>query len=99
MKGAPRARLLARNIPGDDPARHKPEDMLISALSACHMLWFLHFAADAVRFQDLWRRHLNGEDLPVVDDKFVWETIGSNWVYGNASLGGGRINGAGDGLE
>jgi hypothetical protein len=56
-------------------------------------------AADAVRFQDLWRRHLNGEDLSIRDDDFVRETIGSNWVYGNASLGGGRINGKGDGLE
>lgn len=32
---------------GGDPARPNPEDLLISALSACHMLWFLHFAADA----------------------------------------------------
>ena len=32
---------------GGDPARMNPEDLLLSALSACHMLWFLHFAADA----------------------------------------------------
>lgn len=32
---------------GGDPTRHNPEDMLISALSACHMLWFLHLAAEA----------------------------------------------------
>ena len=32
---------------GGNPARMNPEDMLLSALSACHMLWFLHFAADA----------------------------------------------------
>lgn len=24
-----------------------PEDMLLSALAGCHMLWYLHFAADA----------------------------------------------------
>jgi len=24
-----------------------PEDLLISSLSACHMLWYLHLAADA----------------------------------------------------
>lgn len=23
-----------------------PEDLLLSALSACHMLWYLHFASD-----------------------------------------------------
>ena len=26
---------------GDD-TRHNPEDMLLAALSACHMLWYLH---------------------------------------------------------
>jgi len=29
-----------------DPARHNPEELLVAALSACHMLWFLHLAAD-----------------------------------------------------
>ena len=24
-----------------------PEDLLLSALSACHMLWYLHYASDA----------------------------------------------------
>lgn len=32
---------------GGDPTLHNPEDMLLSALSACHMLWFLHLASDA----------------------------------------------------
>lgn len=32
---------------GGDPALHNPEDMLLSALSACHMLWFLHWASEA----------------------------------------------------
>lgn len=32
---------------GGDPALHNPEDMLISALSSCHMLWYLHLASDA----------------------------------------------------
>lgn len=32
---------------GGDPALYNPEDMLIAALSACHMLWYLHFASDA----------------------------------------------------
>lgn len=32
---------------GGDPTRMNPEDMLLSALSACHMLWFLHLASDA----------------------------------------------------
>ncbi|WP_315763702.1 OsmC family protein [Sphingomonas sp. Y38-1Y] len=32
---------------GGDPALHNPEDLLLSALSACHMLWFLHRASEA----------------------------------------------------
>ncbi|MEO0370841.1 MAG: OsmC family protein [Pseudomonadota bacterium] len=32
---------------GGDPRLHNPEDMLIAALSACHMLWYLHLASDA----------------------------------------------------
>ena len=32
---------------GGDPALPNPEDLLLSALSACHMLWYLHLASDA----------------------------------------------------
>jgi len=32
---------------GGDPTKHNPEDLLLSALSSCHMLWFLHLASDA----------------------------------------------------
>ena len=31
---------------GGHPALHNPEDLLISALSACHMLWYLHLACN-----------------------------------------------------
>ena len=30
-----------------DPHRYNPEELLVSALSTCHMLWFLHLCADA----------------------------------------------------
>jgi organic hydroperoxide reductase OsmC/OhrA len=30
-----------------DPSRYNPEDLLVGALSACHMLWVLHLCADA----------------------------------------------------
>lgn len=30
-----------------DGARHNPEDLLVASLSTCHMLWYLHMAADA----------------------------------------------------
>ena len=32
---------------GGDPGLYNPEDMLIAALSSCHMLWYLHLASDA----------------------------------------------------
>ena len=32
---------------GGDPARLNPEDLLLSSLSACHMLWYLHLASNA----------------------------------------------------
>lgn len=30
-----------------DVARYSPEELLVGALSACHMLWYLHLCADA----------------------------------------------------
>ncbi|GMV10142.1 MAG TPA: OsmC family protein [Gemmatimonadaceae bacterium] len=30
-----------------DAARYSPEELLVGALSACHMLWFLHLCADS----------------------------------------------------
>ena len=32
---------------GGDRSKLKPEDLLLSALSACHMLWYLQLAAEA----------------------------------------------------
>ena len=32
---------------GGDPGKMNPEDLLLSALSACHMLWYLHYASEA----------------------------------------------------
>ena len=32
---------------GGDPAKYNPEDLLLSALSSCHMLWYLHLCSNA----------------------------------------------------
>jgi organic hydroperoxide reductase OsmC/OhrA len=32
---------------GGDPSKMNPEDLLLSALASCHMLWYLHLASDA----------------------------------------------------
>lgn len=44
-----RAPIHCSNDPrlGGDPSMMNPEDLLLSALSACHMLWYLHLASDA----------------------------------------------------
>src|SRR5690349_7129107 len=30
-----------------DPTRYNPEELLVSSLSSCHMLWVLHLSAEA----------------------------------------------------
>ncbi|RMF01401.1 MAG: OsmC family peroxiredoxin [Bacteroidetes bacterium] len=30
-----------------DPTRYNPEELLLGALSSCHLLWFLHLCAEA----------------------------------------------------
>lgn len=45
--GKPVTRCSNDPLLGGDPTLHNPEDMLIAALSACHMLWYLHLASDA----------------------------------------------------
>ena len=32
---------------GGDPGKLNPEELLLAALSACHMLWYLHLSSDA----------------------------------------------------
>lgn len=45
-----------------DPLRYSPEELLVAALSQCHMLWFLHLATRAgvvvVRYDDLAKGHM-----------------------------------------
>ena len=41
--------LACSNDPllGGDASKYNPEDLLLSALSSCHMLWYLHLCSDA----------------------------------------------------
>jgi len=47
VPGKPVVKCSNDPLLGGDPAKMNPEDLLLSALSACHMLWYLHFAAEA----------------------------------------------------
>ena len=49
VTGAGKPPLLGSSDPSfrGDPARWSPEELLVAALSQCHMLWYLHLAAQA----------------------------------------------------
>ena len=47
VKGKPVLKGSADPAFRGDPHRHNPEDLLVAALATCHMLWYLHLAADA----------------------------------------------------
>src|SRR5688572_27525559 len=55
---ANKAPILASADPSfrGDPAKANPEELFLSALSGCHMLWYLHLCADhgimVVDYQD-----------------------------------------------
>jgi organic hydroperoxide reductase OsmC/OhrA len=44
-----KATILGSSDPAfrGDKNKHNPEDLLLASLSACHMLWFLHFCSEA----------------------------------------------------
>jgi len=50
-----------------------PEDLLISALSACHMLWYLHLASNAGIIVNNYRDNPvgHGETLPSGAGRFL----------------------------
>lgn len=45
--GRPVIRCSNDPLLGGDPSKPNPEDLLLSSLSACHMLWYLHLACNA----------------------------------------------------
>lgn len=49
MAGEGQAPIDCSNDPrlGGDPTRPNPEELLLAAVSSCHMLWFLHLASAA----------------------------------------------------
>ncbi|WP_422019728.1 OsmC family protein [Roseibium sp.] len=46
-QGKPPVQCSNDPVLGGDPSLHNPEDLLLSALSSCHMLWYLHLASNA----------------------------------------------------
>lgn len=62
---------------GGDPSKLNPEDLLLSALSACHMLWYLHLASSAkitvLSYEDA--PIGEGENLPDGSGRFLSATL------------------------
>jgi organic hydroperoxide reductase OsmC/OhrA len=60
-----------------NPVRYNPEELLIAALSSCHMLWYLHFCAVAgvvvVSYED--RAEGTMEESPDGNGRFVGVTL------------------------
>jgi organic hydroperoxide reductase OsmC/OhrA len=49
MAAEGKAVIACSNDPllGGNPGKYNPEDLLLAALSSCHMLWYLHLCSDA----------------------------------------------------
>ena len=45
VKGKQKLRCSSDSNYKGDKSKNNPEDLLLASLSACHMLWFLHFCA------------------------------------------------------
>jgi organic hydroperoxide reductase OsmC/OhrA len=45
VKGKPAIAGSSDAVFRGDKTKHNPEDLMVSALSGCHMLWYLHFCA------------------------------------------------------
>ena len=62
---------------GGDPTKMNPEDLLLSALAACHMLWYLHLASTSgiqvESYEDTPLGH--GESLPDGSGRFLSATL------------------------
>lgn len=62
---------------GGDPSKHNPEDLLLSSLASCHMLWYLHLASNAgltvQGYQD--QPEAVGENLPSGAGRFLSATL------------------------
>lgn len=62
---------------GGDPRLMNPEDLLISSVSACHMLWYLHLASSAgivvLGYEDAPVGH--GESEPDGTGRFIAATL------------------------
>ncbi len=79
LQSAGKPAIACSNDPmlGGNTALYNPEDMLIAALSSCHMLWFLHLASDAGLVVQSYEDNPigTGESLPDGTGRFIHATL------------------------
>ncbi|MDM1442707.1 OsmC family protein [Myroides odoratimimus] len=71
-----------------DKTRHNPEDMFISSLSSCHMLWYLHFCSVNNIIVVAYTDHVTGVMIEEVDGKgkFTEVTLHPTVVVANKDM-------------
>ncbi len=47
VEGKPPILATSGLSPRSDPSRHNPDELVVAALSSCHMLWYLHLCSEA----------------------------------------------------
>jgi organic hydroperoxide reductase OsmC/OhrA len=74
--------------PRSDPARHNPEELLVAALSSCHMLWYLHLCSDAGIVVTSYRDEADGvlEIAPDGGGRFTAATLRPRVTVSQGSL-------------
>lgn len=67
--------ILASSDPSfrGDKSRHNPEELFVSSLASCHMLWYLHLCADAGIVVTSYEDHAEGtmEETPDGSGQFT----------------------------
>jgi len=74
INGKPPLRGSSAPVYRGDPGLHNPEDLLVAALSTCHMLWYLHLCTDAGIHVSAYNDDAEGV-LDMVDGKMVFTDI------------------------
>lgn len=71
-----------------DGTKHNPEDLFLSSISVCHMLWYLHLCADAGVIVTNYEDNAVGvmEEAPKQPGKFISVTLNMKVTIKDANM-------------
>lgn len=71
-----------------DPSRYNPEELLVSSISSCHMLWYLHLCAEeGIVVTDYWDQATGSMiELPKGGGKFTRVTLSPKVMVSEDSM-------------